>query len=271
MRAQEWFERWFGEEYKRLYPHRDAAQAVAQVRALLQVAGASGLHDSRDPRSILDIGCGTGRHLAAFRNLGGARDRMVCGIDLSPVLLRDARRGGHAVARADMRRLPFPDGRFDLVACFFTSFGYFATPAEDAATLGEFARVTRAGGLLFLDLPNRAAVVDGLVPSECFAAEGRSIAITRRLERDLVVKSIRIASSTEAVDAESLGGAFTVCDEEHEERVRLYTLETLAPVLRTHGLETVAVLGDEHGGVYDPAVSPRLALLLRAARGDSLA
>jgi len=256
MRAQEWFERWFGEEYKRLYPHRDAAQAAAQVRALRRAAAAAGFGDSG---FILDIGCGAGRRLAAFRETR-RRDDLVCGIDLSPVLLRDARRGGHAVARADMRRLPFPDGRFDLVACFFTSFGYFATPAEDAATLGEFARVARPGGLLFLDLPNRAAVVDGLVTRESFAAAGRSVAITRRLERDLVVKSIRIASAPSE-------GAVAVREEEHEERVRLYTLETLAPVLRTHGLETVAVLGDEDGGPYDPAISSRMSLLLRV-RGE---
>jgi SAM-dependent methyltransferase len=165
-----------------------------------------------------------------------------------------------------MRRLPFPDGRFDLVACFFTSFGYFETPAEDAATLGEFARVMRPGGLLFLDLPNRAAVVDGLVCRESFAAAGRSVAITRRLERDLVVKSIRIATASEVDGLSSLDDGLAVCDEEHEERVRLYTLETLAPVLRTHGLETVDVLGDEHGGPYDPVASPRMSLLLRATR-----
>jgi SAM-dependent methyltransferase len=132
MIAQEWFERWFGEEYKRLYPHRDGEQAALQVGALLEaiqtarasdVSGTSGL--SHALHDILDIGCGAGRHLSAMRQASlrdedtHAKASHIIGIDLSPVMLRDARAAGLPVARADMRRLPFADAAFDLVACFF--------------------------------------------------------------------------------------------------------------------------------------------------------
>jgi len=253
-----WFARWFGEDYKRLYPHRDAAQAAGQVAAVLELPGVrEGVVRNGSALRVLDVGCGTGRHLAALR--ASPVPLFSVGIDLSAVLLRDAR-GAHAdrpgvVARADMRRLPFPDGRFDLVASFFTSFGYFDSPEEDAETLAEFCRVTHPEGLLFLDLPNRAHVAGGLVPEESFERDGRRVHITRALEGDCVVKRIMLhgmSGHAEAPETES-----------HFERVRLYTLEGLQPVLERLGLVTEAVLGDERGGPYDPVASPRMSLLLR--------
>ncbi len=236
---KQWYERWFGEEYKALYPHRDAAQAEAQARALL---GAAGL----PPGSrILDIGCGAGRHLDALRHAGTS----AAGIDLSPVLLRDARAAGLPVARADMRSLPFADATFDLVASFFTSFGYFATMDEDVATLREFIRVARPGGLLFLDLPDPGHVTRTLVPAETLEKSGRHVEISRAIEGDCVIKRIRIRTASG--------------EERHEERVRLYPPETLDPVLAELGLETLRIFGDERGGAFVPGVSPRTSRLLR--------
>jgi SAM-dependent methyltransferase len=193
---------------------------------------------------VLDIGCGTGRHLAALLGEGFR----ATGIDLSPVLLRDARAAGLPVARADMRRLPFPDAVFDLAASFFTSFGYFATMDEDVATLREFIRVTRPGGLLFLDLPNPDHVARNLVPVESLENAGRRVEITRAIEGDCVIKRIRIRSASG--------------EERHEERVRLYPPASLQPLLAELGLDTVRIFGDERGGAFIPGTSPRASYLL---------
>ena len=69
----EWFEEWFGEEYLRLYPHRDDAEAE---RAVALLAGATGLQPGW---RVLDVACGAGRHARAFR-AAGAR---CVGVDLS--------------------------------------------------------------------------------------------------------------------------------------------------------------------------------------------
>jgi SAM-dependent methyltransferase len=252
MTAPQWFERWFGDEYKRLYPHRDSAQAVSQTRDLLEsvreAASAFTYH------RILDIGCGAGRHLDALRALVPSNPHsapcLVTGIDLSPVLLRDARSSAHAVTRADMRRLPFADAGFDLVASFFTSFGYFASAAEDEAALQEFVRVTKVGGFLFLDLPNKTVVQNALVPADTVNLQGRTVSVTRKMEGDVVVKRILI----ERDDGVS---------EQHEERVRLYDLPAMEPVCARVGLHLVKVTGDEHGAAFDASSSPRMSLLMR--------
>jgi SAM-dependent methyltransferase len=54
-----------------------------------------------------------------------------------------------------MRSLPFRDGCAEGVFCAFTSWGYFATDAENLRQLTEFARVMKAGGVLLLDLIGR--------------------------------------------------------------------------------------------------------------------
>lgn len=247
MKSPEWFKRWFGDEYKRLYPHRDGAQAAAQTAALLAAVRSLRTPDSAPPLSLLDIGCGAGRHLAS---LDGRDDVRAVGVDLSPVLLRDARSRDLNVARADMRRLPFADDRFDVVASFFTSFGYFATADEDAATLLEFTRVVKPGGFLFLDLPHKAVVIRDLVPTESSAAPGRRVEVTRALEGDVVVKRIVIMSDNGET-------------EYHEERVRLYELPNLEPVFARVGLHVVKMFGDERGAEFVPGTSPRMSLLLR--------
>ena len=137
VQKKEWFERWFGEEYKALYPHRDEAQAATQVGAVARAAKAL------PAWRILDVGCGAGRHLRALRQAG----LTAFGADLSPVLIRDARLSGLNVCRADMRRLPFRDQAFQLVTCFFTSFGYFATAEEDAKSQEKFESDARTGAL----------------------------------------------------------------------------------------------------------------------------
>lgn len=76
---------------------------------------------------ILDVGCGSGRHTAAAYHIQDAR---IMGVDLNPSDLDKARQrlrfhdrlGAHgggtwAFSAADVTRLPFDDGCFDLVIC----------------------------------------------------------------------------------------------------------------------------------------------------------
>jgi ubiquinone/menaquinone biosynthesis C-methylase UbiE len=93
----------------------------------------------------LDVGCGTGVHLAALAEVGWS----VVGVDASADQLRVARRrAGTAVAglvQADAARLPFPAGSCPLVVSAFTH-----TDVEDFTSLAREARRVLEGDGRFI-------------------------------------------------------------------------------------------------------------------------
>jgi len=98
---------------------------------------------------VLDVPCGQGRHAHLLAEAGFDVD----GLDYSPVLLAAAKKRGTGATlrytRGDMRQLPPRwTGRFDALLNLFTSFGFFAHPADDARVIGEFARVLKPGAVL---------------------------------------------------------------------------------------------------------------------------
>jgi len=244
MTGDAWFERWFEGPYLDLYAHRDAAEAERGTRAILAPLGLAG-------RRVLDLACGPGRWLRAV----AAQGAEVVGLDLSMRLLQAARAapGGDAacLVRGDMRDLPFQPVVFDHVLCMFTSFGYFATAAEDRLALAEMARVLRPGGMLVLDFLNA-----NRVRRELPAASERTTPLwTVRESRALDARGERVCKEIE----------LRAGDERHvyREEVRLWEEPQLAAALASVGLEVTSRSGDYDGGSWDSERSPRLLLCAR--------
>ena len=142
----DWFERDFDHPaYFDIYQDKeeDAAGEGQGLAALLGLARGS---------RVLDLPCGWGR-LRPGLVAAGLR---VVGGDLSPMNLdRHRREQPGALVRLDLRRLPFRDRSADGILCAYTSWGYFASDAENQRQLAEFARVLKPGGALLLDLVGR--------------------------------------------------------------------------------------------------------------------
>jgi ubiquinone/menaquinone biosynthesis C-methylase UbiE len=101
------------------------------------------------PARLLDFGCGTGQLATAFATHGYA----VTGADIAEEMLEEARLGGTAVEWRLVEpgaRLPFEDQSFDAVVAS-SVLEYVADPG---ATLAEWARVLRPGGVLVFTVPN---------------------------------------------------------------------------------------------------------------------
>lgn len=78
----------------------------------------------------------------------------VLGIDVSAAVACEAARGrGVAVACADVRRLPFPDGRLDAVISIST-LDHFHSEGDIRRSIQEIHRVLRPGGRLLITLDN---------------------------------------------------------------------------------------------------------------------
>jgi SAM-dependent methyltransferase len=130
--------------YDAIYDARGKDYA-AEARALLDVAREHGVR----PRSLLDVACGTGRHLAAF----AADIDELAGVDVSPDMLAIARtRLGSDVPLVEGDMGSFDLGRrFDVVTCLFSAIGHVADADELDAALAAMARHVAPGGVLLLE------------------------------------------------------------------------------------------------------------------------
>ena len=98
--------------------------------------------------SLLDVACGTGKHLELLR--GDFSD--VAGVDLNAELLAIAQERLPDVpfTAADMRT--FDLGRtFDAVTCMFSSVGYLRDDADLAEAIARMAAHLGPGGVLIVD------------------------------------------------------------------------------------------------------------------------
>lgn len=95
-------------------------------------------------QAVLDVACGTGV-VAITAARRGARVR---GMDLSPVLLGDARRNAAVInaeiefLEGDVEALPYADASFDVV---LSQFGHMFAPRPEIA-IAEMLRVLKPGG-----------------------------------------------------------------------------------------------------------------------------
>jgi ubiquinone/menaquinone biosynthesis C-methylase UbiE len=89
---------------------------------------------------MLDVGCGTGSHVARYR----ARGFDVAGVDGSEEMLEHARAAnpGADLRQADVDALPFADASFDIVLCLEVH--RYLPDATKAVS--EMARVLKPGG-----------------------------------------------------------------------------------------------------------------------------
>jgi SAM-dependent methyltransferase len=126
--------------YDALYGFKDYGAAVDELRAVVE-------REAPGAASLLDVGCGTGRHVEL---LAGRFE--VEGLDLNPAMLEAARARCPGVAFHEADMADFALGRtFDVVTCLFSSIAYVRTLERMRAAVACMRRHLAPGGLLLLE------------------------------------------------------------------------------------------------------------------------
>lgn len=114
------------------------------------------------PTSHLDLACGSGTFLGS---LDESRSLQV-GIDISAAQVHQARlrynRPNRAFVHSDTTKLPFQEGKFDLVSAI-ELIEHLPQPSAEK-TLREAFRVLRPGGTLMLSTPNYRSLIRVIEP-----------------------------------------------------------------------------------------------------------
>ncbi|BCL25850.1 class I SAM-dependent DNA methyltransferase [Streptomyces aurantiacus] len=195
-------------------------------------------------RTVLDLGCGTGRDAAYLHTAG----RSVVGADLSEAMLAYARdrHPGPRYVRADLR--DFSLGAFDAVVCLDSSLLYCHTNDDLDGFLASCRRSLAPGGLLVAEMRNGAYFLgrDDLLNTpkvNGFDWQGTSYRSTTTLHIDRTAQLLRRIRTWTADD-----GSAPV--EQHSAWRLLLPLE-LRHFLAAHGF-TVLALHDGPGPRTEP-------------------
>ena len=129
------------EYYDAIYSFKDYAAEAARIAELIRDRCRS------SGKRLLDVGCGTGNHLAYLK-----KDYQVVGVDLDEALLRIARRRLPEVdfRQADMVSLELGE-KFDAVVCLFSAIGYARTLDRMRQAVARMAAHLVPGGVVLIE------------------------------------------------------------------------------------------------------------------------
>lgn len=207
--------------YDRFYGTKDYAGEAQLVSALIR------RHQPR-ARTLLDVACGTGRHLEHLR-----REFDCQGLDLDAGLLKVAaeRLPGTRLTRADMTDFAL-GRRYDAVICLFSSIGYLATVERLRTAVATMAGHLEPGGVLVVEpwiLPE--AWIEGRAPDVEVVEDGE-----RKLVRVIATSRQDATSVLRIHYAVAAAGEIQTADERHQ--LRLFTHEEYVAALADAGLDT---------------------------------
>ncbi len=132
-------------------------------------------------RTVLDLGCGSGRYGRLARELGAGA---VVGIDNSADMLR---RAVIPAALASMDALPFPANRFDVILCGL-AVGHLPGPAFERS-LHEIGRVLKVDGTALISDFHPYAALSG-AQRTFTGSDGRAYAVEHHIH--LIAEYARI-------------------------------------------------------------------------------
>lgn len=240
-----WFEEWFDSPlYEKLYSNRDEQEAKQLIAFLEQTLLLN------DCSSILDLGCGRGRHSITL----GQKGYQVKGIDLSVEAIKTATEKAEEMDLdnvefevRDMRN-PLPE-TFEAIVNLFTTFGYFEEDEENAMVLDSVVKMLESEGLFVLDYLNAEKIKQTFVPEEEGEFQGINYQIKRYIKNGAIHKDIVFA-----------GGELNT-PRSYWERVKLYGLEWFEEEMGKRNLEIINVSGNYQGDEFKPDSSPRLLII----------
>lgn len=235
-----WFEQWFNTKYYHiLYSHRDENEARLFLKTLTNYI--------KLPKNstIIDIGCGRGRHARFLNEL----DYSVSGIDIAQKNIDFAKKYENENLHFfcfDKRNV-FERGKFDLALNLFTSFGYLKDREDLEKALVSMAGNLRKGGLFVIDYLNAEKIKHSEFTCDKVVNEGIEFTVRKEVNNNLIIKHIEVKDGIQT--------------EHYCEEVHLITYDEFRDLFEVASLKILQIFGGYELGTFVPKDSDRLIIL----------
>jgi SAM-dependent methyltransferase len=253
-KGKKWWEDFFNEEWLRTIPPVPAETTRKEcdfIESSLGVERAA---------SLLDLGCGTGRHAVELASRGYS----VVALDLSLPMLDNAQRAADeretmvSFQQADIRDLSF-ESSFDAVYCLGTTLGLFDEDGN-LQVIKNAHRALRENGTFLIEVVNRDHVLRGQPHLVWF--EGDGCVCMEETNVNYITSRLQVKRTVMPDE----GG-----QTETEYSVRLFSLHELGSLLHRHGFRVIEVSGHwSTRGVFFGADSQRLIVLAEKKEAGEL-
>ncbi|MCF6320120.1 MAG: methyltransferase domain-containing protein [Proteobacteria bacterium] len=191
--------------------------------------------------SVLDLGCGPGRHCLALAQMGYT----VTGLDMSQFLLDKAKKKAKDMSlnvtfvQADM--LNYEVGKKqDLIVNMFNSFGYFDTPEKNQQVINNAYHNLKTIGTFIIDTVGKETLARNIEPVHLSEHANGDL----RIERPLLIDNLQIFSNEWILV--SGDKAFKRSYQHY-----VYTPIELTTMCIKSGFDSVQVYGNLNGEEYD--------------------
>jgi SAM-dependent methyltransferase len=200
--------------------------------------------------AVLDLCCGLGRHSIEFARRGFK----VTGVDLTTSYLDQARTSASnenlkiEFVQSDMREFSRP-AAFDGAINFFTAFGYFDDPADDAKVARNLCDSLKPGGRLIIDLNGKETIARKFRERDWRTRDDGAIVLE---ERRLLDGWKRLESRWTRISGNER--------RESTLTLRLYSGAELESLLRGAGFREVSLYGNLSATPYDQSAERLIAV-----------
>jgi SAM-dependent methyltransferase len=227
--------------YNLLYRDKDYAGEAAFVLGILKKHGCV-------PRTLLDLGCGTGRHAVEMTRLGVH----VTGVDISETMLNLGQESIHRLDRAAFS-VPLPElllgdaralrlgAQFDAAAGLFHVMSYQNTEDDALAVMETAKKHLKLGGLFFFDFWHGPGVLRNLPERRERELEDDTTHIRRVAEPELRVSDNLVVVNYTVSIRDLQSGQTTELQETHS--MRHWFLPELRHLAKHAGFRIVAAGG----------------------------
>ena len=127
--------------YDLIYSWKDYQKEAHKIKSLIKK------HKKSDGHDLLEVACGTGKHLPYLKD-----SFSILATDLNKAMLSVARKNISDVTfkQADMIKLNL-DKKFDVILCLFSSIGYLKTYQNLSKTIQNFTKHLKIGGVVIIE------------------------------------------------------------------------------------------------------------------------